>query len=278
MDYSLRPLDNNEVLGTSSPKKKGSKTGSKGDKKEKTKSIKGKKGSTLKIKQRKMNSESKNAGKDDNIALAEYSSDFSEYDIFNSSLLSPIRVEDKYEVDNDGIVDVDDVDNQNKVSQYSIESEKNIMSFDAEEEEESRVSSEAESTINKVKKFIESKRKGLEDRKEGSNNAVQQTSKNGSSKSSKNVLKKGKRVLNPHQKKVRKLVLEIHQYPYDNSKDWSSVEWKLFKEYIYEWFISKDDEMFQLIVLQDLFNCDLNELQLRINSLKKLFQIKKANK
>ena len=76
-----------------------------------------------------------------------------------------------------------------------------------------------------------------------------------------------------HQRIIRRLIHKIHKKPYRN--DWDLEEWKLFQKYIGEWRLSGDDKMFDSTVLEDLFNCDVDELNIRIDSLKYLINVKK---
>ena len=76
-----------------------------------------------------------------------------------------------------------------------------------------------------------------------------------------------------HQRIIRRLIHKIHKKPYRN--EWDLEEWKLFQKYIGEWRLSGDDKMFDSTVLEDLFNCDVDELNIRIDSLKYLINVKK---
>lgn len=76
-----------------------------------------------------------------------------------------------------------------------------------------------------------------------------------------------------HQRIIRRLIHKIHKKPYRN--EWNLEEWKLFQKYIGEWRLSGDDKMFDSTVLEDLFNCDVDELNIRIDSLKYLINVKK---
>ena len=136
--------------------------------------------------------------------------------------------------------------------------------------------SEAEIAIQKVKDFIESKRKMM--KKKDINKTGSRTS------SSKKVAKaelvkaaagKMKAKINPnqHRKNLRRLIHEIHKLPYNS--DWNVREWHLLQEYLNEWKLSEDDNMFQPVVLRDLFNCTVAELEIRIGSLKKFVHWKK---
>lgn len=245
-----------------------------------------------------------------NLELENIDIEFSDPEIFNTSKpLSPIRSSSNNRngrLDNDEYNEsqkVTSFENTNKEHNNNINNNSNnnssIIKFkesfvdvsDEEIQNESinSVKSDAETTIQKVKEFIETKRKTLHrnklkipksDTKLKSDHIAPK--KIVKSKHQKHQLKddiKGPNMIQStkdivkHRKVLRKLIHEIHKFPYES--EWKAEEWRLFQEYLNEWKLSKDDEMFQPIVLEDLFNCKISEIEIRINSLKKFVHWKK---
>lgn len=219
-----------------------------------------------------------------NIDLANFSSDDEE--VYNSSMMSPIRIDETLDATKHG----EDVDEVKKVEDNDLSSMKHadidnsILMEDVGNDTVTSLQStpsEAETTIQRVKEFIESKRKGLNEKKKRiksktkldtpdpkplptiTKTPVNNAAVNATTSSN----NKWKKQLDVHQKKLRRLIHKIHKQPYE--EEWSIIEWKLFQQYLNEWKLSEDDKMFQPIVLQDLFNCFIDELELRVHSLRK---------
>lgn len=202
-----------------------------------------------------------------------------------------------------------DSNSTNFNSKSNNEMNENLSSSDEEVNESLNSNkSEGEITIQKVKEFIESKRKELD--KERRLKAKKQKKFKSELVSKSNSLKNPQKINKPdhrklkinqdnvidnvnlkdndkdndkvdkqklieHSKTLKKLIHEIHKLPYDI--EWKAKEWRLFQEYLNEWKLSGDDNMFQPVVLQDLFNCGVIEIETRMNSLLKFMHWKKRN-
>lgn len=140
---------------------------------------------------------------------------------------------------------------------------------------------EADHMIQRVKQFIEGKRKDLDEKKkffspqkEIFNGATAATDKTNDRFNHNQDLQSAKlNRLKKHQRYLRRLIQKIHKEPYES--EWSIVEWQLFQHYLNEWKLSGDDKMFYAEVLKDLFNCSIEELEARAKSLKKLVYYKR---
>jgi hypothetical protein len=210
-----------------------------------------------------------------NIDLSNFSSEDEE--VYNSTIMSPVRIEEPVhagkvgefgkavEINEVKIYDNDSNNNNNPDIEMEVQANSTIQSVQSNH-------SEAETTIKRVKDFIEIKRKGLNETKR----IVRESNKNGVNKSTEDSLNKEKKILDTHQKNLRRLIHRIHKQPYDEK--WGITEWRLFQEYLNEWKLSDDDSMFQPIILQNLFNCYIDELEIRVRSLKKLKKWKKVRK
>lgn len=246
-----------------------------------------------------------------NLELENIDIEYSDDEIFNSSTsLSPIRSYgngnktergdnengDQYNESQKvtSFENAKEDSNNNNDNRSSIKSKESFVDISDEEvqnESINSVKSEAETTIQKVKEFIETKRKILNgnisknpklDTKLKLNHTIPK--KIVKSIHPKHQLKEGVKGANMvksnsdvarHRRILRRLIHEIHKFPYESV--WKAEEWRLFQEYLNEWKLSKDDEMFQPIVLEDLFNCKISEIEIRINGLKKFVHWKKNN-
>lgn len=198
-------------------------------------------------------------------------------EVYNSSRLSPIGAEAK------GLHELE------KVSSYTPQNRQHTTPKDTKIKNDERYletditeKSEADDTILKVKKFIEGKRKDLDNkRKSLSPKKTEKVDQSASSKpnDAERRQKIDVRKINKqkrHRKVLQRLIHKIHEEPYDSQ--WSIVEWQLFQHYLNEWKLSGDDNMFNDEVLKDLFNCSVEELEVRIKSLKKLLDYKRKIK
>lgn len=163
--------------------------------------------------------------------------------------------------------------------------------------------SEAEVTIEKIKEFIETKRKALKHKgsspiklaiKESlaSQPTAQVNPSSISSIKSSSKVKKGKvtkttkhttkvkdnknvdKFKTLHQKNLRRLIDAIDNSPYESK--WTIREWQLFQQYLNEWKVSGDDEMFEPEILEELFNCKFSDMEVRVASLKTFLLWKKG--
>jgi hypothetical protein len=71
---------------------------------------------------------------------------------------------------------------------------------------------------------------------------------------------------NKHKRVLRRLIHNIHEKSYNSQ--WDVEEWQLFQKYLNEWKLSDDDNMVEPEVLEKLFNCSMEELEIRIKSLR----------
>lgn len=141
--------------------------------------------------------------------------------------------------------------------------------------------SDADDTILKVKQFIEGKRKDLNNKRKSLSPQKKEHVEGPNIPKLKDTERKQKINLKAskqrkHRKTLQRLIRKIHEEPYDSQ--WSIVEWQLFQHYLNEWKLSGDDNMFNDEVLKDLFNCSVEELEVRIKSLKKLVDYKRKIK
>lgn len=198
--------------------------------------------------------------------------DWEDEELYNSSRLSPIGA------------DATETHELHKVTSYIPQSkqlhEPQIQATDPAVSTKTTVD-----TIEKVKKFIENKKKDLDQKRLATSPTKQ------------NVLEKPKPKLKPegvpdeserklklkamksrklaqHSKNLRRLIHRIHKEPYD--AEWNIVEWQMFQQYLNEWKLSGDDNMFHEEVLKDLFNCSVDELRVRAKSLSRLAKHKRS--
>lgn len=224
-------------------------------------------------------------GNNNNIELGEFNLEFFDKQPVNSRSLSPVRLpvrnganiatkEEKvtsFERDNgDTGLSNTPRDKSTHEGNGSESSDEEVVKVSSSSSSFFSNKSEAEIAIQKVKDFIESKRKMI--KKKDTNKTGPRTS------SSKKVVKaelvrtapgnmKAKKDPRQHRKNLRRLIHEIHKLPYNS--DWNVREWHLLQEYLNEWKLSEDDDMLKPVVLRDLFNCTVAELEIRIGSLKK---------
>lgn len=210
---------------------------------------------------------------DKNITLNEYSSDFSDYEVRNLNSMSPVKVADAEFSNSDSKVGEEKVTSfdehhhhhhHHKDSNHG-KNEDESSNEDVKNDTIVSNNSEAETTIQRVKEFIESKRKRLDNK--STPKLSSKNSKTRSISSTTNQERNKRTISNEHQRNLRKMVYKIQKLPYKT--EWSISEWTLFHRYLVEWKTSCDDSMFQPLVLQELFNCSIEEIQMRINSLKK---------
>lgn len=180
--------------------------------------------------------------------------DDSSEEMYNSSMLSPVRIEETSVVGE-------------KVTSFEAHRENGALGHVPESpreragEEVDSEHGEADVTIQQLKDLIESKKRLL-------NEKEQMVHDNGNAVGARGGIDEqtGRRVsANRHKKTLHQLIRKIHREPY--GMEWSAVEWRLFQRYLNEWRLSGDDNMFQELVLQDLFNCSVDVLRIRMKSL-----------
>lgn len=202
-----------------------------------------------------------------------------EEEMYSSGILSPIRIEEDMEED----VKVTSMERSgmNGAPRLSCrDDDQEDGGSDMGDFHGENASSDADVTIQRVREFIENKRRVLVEakrkRREGAsvtNNIPQRekerggTSPPGNSKTVK---------LDKHQRKLRQLVHKIHKQPFDIN--WSTEEWNLFRLYLKEWKLSGDDKMLDKFVVEDLFNCTVDELHVRLKSLKRFIGKRSSNR
>lgn len=229
-----------------------------------------------------------------NIDLDNFSSDDEE--VYNSSMMSPVKIEEASDARKDG-------ENVNLIKKLghnttnpdlkNVGNDNDSLDDDAGNNTVNSIQStqsEAETTIQRVRNFIENKRKGLNEKKKMnrlkpeldlSDSKPSPTIANSTVNGASYVVKKhptvkGKKQRDTHQRNLRRLIHKIHKQPYN--EEWTVTEWQLFQQYLNEWRLSDDDKMFQPIVLQDLFNCFIDELEIRVHSLKKFKKWKEGKR
>jgi DNA primase len=135
---------------------------------------------------------------------------------------------------------------------------------------------EEEVTVQQVKEFIANRKKQMEARK-----AERQSRRHATSVPStqqelpsqqRQVQRQRQDVIpvlskpNKHKRVLRRLIHNIHEKSYNSQ--WDVEEWQLFQKYLNEWKLSDDDNMVEPEVLEKLFNCSMEELEIRIKSLR----------
>jgi hypothetical protein len=135
---------------------------------------------------------------------------------------------------------------------------------------------EEEVTVQQVKEFIANRKKQMEARK-----AERQSRRHATSvpltqqelPSQQRQLQQQRQDVihvlskpNKHKRVLRRLIHNIHEKSYNSQ--WDVEEWQLFQKYLNEWKLSDDDNMVEPEVLEKLFNCSMEELEIRIKSLR----------
>ncbi|ODQ45339.1 hypothetical protein PICMEDRAFT_64960 [Pichia membranifaciens NRRL Y-2026] len=222
-----------------------------------------------------------------NIELGEFNLEFFDKQLANSRSLSPVRLpsrngtsiankEEKvtsFQKDHSGSgLSGNSLDKSTHKHNSSGSSDEEVVNISTSS---SSNKSEAEIAIQKVKDFIESKRKMIKKDTNVTGLRTSSSKKVGKAEPGRRGPGKVKAKINPsqHRKNLRRLIHEIHKLPYNS--DWNAKEWHLLQEYLNEWKLSEDDDMFQPVVLRDLFNCTVSELEIRIGSLRKFVRWKK---
>lgn len=224
-----------------------------------------------------------------NIELGEFNFEFSKKETVDPSTLSPVRssIQEKSEaiIKREDTQKVTSFEKNSSSVSYSGRAQNSHVQqsdeFDSSEEmlvdlTSSSNKSEAETTIQKVKDFIENKRNALKKDTKANTIPRMSSSKRVSRAQQRRPIETGlkpKVSPNQHRKNLRRLIHRIHKLPYNS--EWGVEEWHLLQEYLNEWRLSDDDDMLQPFVLSDLFNCTVAELEIRINSLKKFVHWKK---